>query len=199
MTAIDRGRLARPSEVLARLALATVLAGVAVAAIATERPSVGDASTAGAQTSAPGAPSAPNTVSEGGPAMPWLDEVRAQRHAWEERRRATREAFEARRRAQDPWGAAQQEAWHEDVERRREARRHYREQAWERFRDLGPPLPAAPWDDPAGPPPPPPEPGGPGVRAPGVPGGEATYPPGAPPSAPFAPQDWDNPWYFRGY
>jgi hypothetical protein len=128
------------------------------------------------------------------PPLPWLDEVRAQRHAWEERRRAAREAFDARRRASDTWGAAQQDAWSEEVERRREARRQRREDQREHFREMGPPGPPAPWPD---------HPGAAG-EAPALSGppsapAEAIYPPGAPPSPPYAPQDWDNPWYYRGY
>ncbi|MBV5346606.1 hypothetical protein JZU46_00015, partial [bacterium] len=59
----------------------------------------------------------------GEPPTPWLDEVRTQRQAAEARRQANRESFEARRRANDPWGAAQHEAWEDNVQRRREARK----------------------------------------------------------------------------
>ncbi|MGE5154590.1 MAG: hypothetical protein ACM3ST_11290 [Bdellovibrio bacteriovorus] len=146
------------------------------------------------------------------PAARWLDEVRAQRQAWEERRKASREAFEARRRLADPRGAAQHDAWEDEVERRREARRQQREQELEHFRGLGPPDPPwresmAPWGYPpqtATPPSAPPPLGA--ATADGQPSehGEPPppgiiYPPGAPPRGPYSPQDWDNLWYYRGY
>ena len=67
------------------------------------------------QTTTGSVPMEPATVS------PWLDEVRAQRRAREERRRAAKEAMDARRRWIDPWGAAQQEAREQEVQRRRGA------------------------------------------------------------------------------
>jgi hypothetical protein len=145
-------------------------------------------------------------------ATPWLNEVRAQRHAWEERRKAVREDFEARRRINDPWGAAQKEAWADEVERRRDARRQHLDQERERFRDLGPSHPPTVWPDLTDPqnpftgPPgqfstPSTEAKGDGTRAPvgEPPVGGIVYPPGAPPTAPYSPQDWDNLWYYRGY
>ncbi len=143
-------------------------------------------------------------------ATPWLDEVRTQRQAAEARRQANRESFEARRRANDPWGAAQHEAWEDGVQRRREARKQRIEQDRDYFRGMAP-VPAdpateattsrhdptaagtAPWGDP--------------FRAADPNRGVAPLPPGAadrtapPPPATrsYAPQDWNNLWYFRGY
>jgi hypothetical protein len=126
----------------------------------------------------------------------------------------SREAFEARRRLADPWGAAQQEAWEDEVERRREARRQHREQEREHFRGLGPSDPPLPWPEamaPQGYPAriPRPATGSPPVEDPAADGRESVhgeslapgiiYPPGAPPRGPYSPQDWDNLWYYRGY
>lgn len=104
------------------------------------------------------------------PALPWLDEVRAQRKAVEERRKAAREAIDARRRLSDPWGAAQKEAREDDLRRRRQAHLERMEQEREMFRGQAPDQPPAPW--------------------PAIPD---------PPPAPFAPPGWDNYWYYRGY
>lgn len=141
------------------------------------------------------------------PGTRWLDEVRAQRQAWEERRRANREAFEARRRMADPWGSAQHEAWEDEVERRREARRQQHEQERGLFRGLGASDPPPPWPadqvQPQGAYPAPSARGGPQGDPPSVPpdslGPGIVYPPGSPPSGPYSPQDWDNLWYYRGY
>lgn len=136
------------------------------------------------------------------PSTRWLQEVRAQREAWEARRKAARESFGARRSGAGPWGATQQ-AWEEEVERRREVRRQQREQERELFRSLGPSEPPPPWLEGIG------RPGGPpgdplttdhpsrAVPQPQVPG--VVYPPRAPSSGPYSPQDWDNLWYYRGY
>ena len=180
------------SRRMTRRTLLIPAAGLAAALCLTAHLAADDAPPAPSQ--APPPPLAPYPEATGGEAHPppWLDEVRAQRRAWEERRQVAREQFDARRRATDPWGAAQKEAWNEEVERRREARRQRMEDERERFRDMGPPAPPNPWPDP-------PAGGDPALSGPGGHPGQAPYPPGAPPSAPFAPQDWDNPWYYRGY
>lgn len=138
---------------------------------------------------------------------PWLAEVRAQRQAWEERRRAARDAFEARRRQVDPRRAAHQDAWEEDVRRRREARLQRIDQDRERFRDLG--QPTLPWypgpmgiPDTTGATPgerTSPSTGAAGTETRSADTGAALAAPGAPASAPPLPQAWDNTWYFRGY
>jgi hypothetical protein len=146
------------------------------------------------------------------PGARWLDEVRAQRQAWEDRRKANREAFEARRRIADPWGSAQHDAWEDEVKRRRETRRQQREQEWDRFRGAGPYQPQHPWPEGIEPPsgyPPPAAPGSlPGDqmtlhRAPSIlsepQGPGIVYPPQVPPRGLYAPPDWDNLWYYRGY
>lgn len=118
---------------------------------------------------------------------PWLDEVRAQRQAWEARRDATRSAYEARRRANNPRAAAQQEAWEEDVRRRRAARTERMDQNLEWFRSLGPGQPPPPWPWVSGMP-----------TLPEI--GSVTIAPGTPGDQPiFAPPGWDNHWYFRGF
>ena len=170
-----------------------------------------------AEQAAPPPDSAASPGAAGGSAAPrvtpWLDEVRAQRHAWEERRKAAREAFEARHRAADPWGAAQHGAWENEADRRREARRQQMEADREHLRSLGPvPPPMPPWPEPLDPQKPFSLPPGPGSAPsePGKgedagaqfgesPGGALIYPPGAPPKGPYSPQDWDNLWYYRGY
>ena len=119
---------------------------------------------------------------------PWLDEVRAQRQGWENRRDAARNAFEARRRANNPRAAAQQEAWEDDVRRRRAARLERLEQDRELFRSFGPSqMPLLPWPWTTGP------------AAPPELGSEPVVP--APPHEEplFAPPGWDNHWYFRGF
>ncbi|WP_147431182.1 hypothetical protein [Thiocapsa rosea] len=118
---------------------------------------------------------------------PWLDEVRAQRQAWEARRDATRNAYEARRWANNPRAAAQQEAWEEDVRRRRAARLERMEQELEIFRSLGPGQPPLPWPWVTGMPTLPEFGSGPATS--GTPGDTPIY----------APPGWDNHWYFRGF
>jgi hypothetical protein len=118
---------------------------------------------------------------------PWLDEVRAQRQAWEARREATRSAYEARRRANNPRAAAQQEAWEEDVRRRRAARLERMDQDLEIFRSLGPGQPPLPWPWVTGMPSLPEL--GSGATTPGT-GGETPI---------YAPPGWNNHWYFRGF
>lgn len=116
----------------------------------------------------------------------WLDEVRAQRRAWEERRDAARSAFEARRRAHNPWGAAQQEAWDAEVQRRRAARIERMDQEHDRFRNLGPGR--APFLWPLDPP-----------FAPELGAGPDPPPVTPPGESLFVPPGWDNHWYFRGF
>ncbi len=133
---------------------------------------------------------------------PWLDEVRAQRRSWEEKRNAARSAYEARRRANNPKAAAQQEAWEEDVQRRRSARHERMEQERELYRSLGPSLlPAWPWPNQgpnAGPDALTQDPTwDPTRRADAIPGPFAPAPPGEVPL--YAPPGWDNRWYFRGF
>lgn len=146
-------------------------------------------------------------------ATPWLDEVRAQRRAWEQRRKAAHDAFETRHRANDPWGAAQHDAWEDEIERRREARRQQMEQDREHFRSLTPAPPPAPWPELSSPQQSflgqPPQSGSQpsesateqhgSIAHDPAQGGPVVYPPGAPPRGPYSPQDWDNLWYYRGY
>ncbi|WP_295579880.1 hypothetical protein [uncultured Lamprocystis sp.] len=139
---------------------------------------------------------------------PWLDEVRTQRQAAEARRQANRESFEARRRAKNPWGAAHHEAWEENVQRRREARKQRLEQDRDYFRGMGPTL-ADPWAEPWNDVPPnaaDTAPLGDPFRAADLNRGGLPLVPGtadldAPPprTRSYAPQDWNNLWYFRGY
>ncbi|MFB1487334.1 MULTISPECIES: hypothetical protein [unclassified Thiocapsa] len=119
---------------------------------------------------------------------PWLDEVRAQRQAWEARREATRNAYEARRRANNPRAAAQQEAWEEDVRRRRADRLEFMDQERELFRSLGPAQLPPPWPWVTGMPTLPET--GSGATSPDTPADEPSI---------FAPPGWDNHWYFRGF
>ncbi|WP_295408835.1 hypothetical protein [uncultured Thiocystis sp.] len=115
----------------------------------------------------------------------WLEEVRAQRQAWEARRHETREAYEARRRLHNPRGAAQQDAWKEDARRQRSERLERIERDRERFRELGPYLFPLPW---------------PGNLPLPFSSNEPDSAGLADPREPmFAPQGWDNLWYFRGY
>ena len=118
---------------------------------------------------------------------PWLDEVRAQRQAWEARREATRSAYEARRRANNPRAAAQQEAWEEEIRRRRADRLERMDQERMLFRSLGPDQLPRPWPWVTGMPTLPEI--GSGATSPDVPGEESI----------FAPPGWDNHWYFRGF
>ncbi|NCC26702.1 MAG: hypothetical protein EOM22_00745 [Gammaproteobacteria bacterium] len=118
---------------------------------------------------------------------PWLDEVRAQRQAWELRRDASRSAYEARRRANHPRAAAQQEAWEEDVRRRRAARLERMDHDRDLFRSLGPSEPPPPWPFAGG------MPAWPEI-------GSATPPAGNAGETPlFVPPGWNNHWYFRGF
>ncbi|WP_201098240.1 hypothetical protein [Thiocystis minor] len=116
---------------------------------------------------------------------PWLDEVRAQRQAWEARRHETRETYDALRRLHNPRGAAQQDAWNEDVRRQRAERLERIERDREIFRDLGPNL--FPYPLPGNLPLP---------FSLSEPGSAAHADTGEPM---FAPPGWDNLWYFRGY
>lgn len=129
---------------------------------------------------------------------PWLDEVRAQRRSWEEKREAARRAYEARRRANNPQAAAQHEAWEEDVQRRRAARRERMDQERELYRSLGPSLvPAWPWPNDSSPDLTRDPTRDPTWRSDA---GSDPFAPGAPSDAPvFAPQGWDNHWYFQGF
>ncbi len=204
-----------PSQIARRIrdwcsgaAFAALAALTTAAAGATDQAPLGGADDAA---SGPGRSATPSTAATR--VTPWLDEVRAQRRAWEERRKAAHEAFEARHRATDPWGAAQHDAWEDEVDRRREARRQQMEQDREHFRALAPPAPPVPpWPEPLGPQqpfsrPPTPQPtpselGSGEDSRPQLgesPSGGVIYPPGAPPKAPYSPQDWDNLWYYRGY
>ncbi|HYN78784.1 MAG TPA: hypothetical protein VES73_13460 [Lamprocystis sp. (in: g-proteobacteria)] len=155
------------------------------------------------------APASTNTAGSApmNPRSPaWLDEVRAQRQASEERHQANRDAFGARRRPKEPWAAAQHEAWQARVQQRREARKQRIDQDRERWRTLGA-APPTPWD----PPPPPPttaanaNPSVPTATDPAgatpaySPDGVGSYPPAAAGGRVYAPQDWNNLWYFRGY
>lgn len=157
---------------------------------------------------------APDThLSEGtapqDPGTRWLDEVRAQRRAWEERRKAKREAFEARRRMADPWGSAQQDAWEDEMERRRSTRRQQMEQQRGLFRGPGPAKPPPPWTDVGEDQPHFPTPGQTPMEPmsqdglPGIftepEGLGIVYPPSTPPRGPYSPPNWDNLWYYRGY
>jgi hypothetical protein len=165
------------------------------------------------------APALPITIAQaavGEPPTPWLDEVRTQRQAAEARRQANRESFEARRRANDPWGAAQHEAWEDGVQRRREARKQRIEQDRDYFRGMSP-NPADPWGEPwndatpssapRGSPAADTAPLGDPFRAadlnrgglPLVPGTADLDAPPPPGTRGYAPQDWNNLWYFRGY
>ena len=116
---------------------------------------------------------------------PWLDEVRAQRQAWEARRHETREAYDARRHLHNPRGAAQQDAWQEEIRRQRAERLDRIERDREMFRTLGPNRFPFSW---------------PGnlplsfsYRTPDSTGFAVIGEPM------FAPPGWDNLWYFRGY
>jgi hypothetical protein len=205
----------RPTE--HRLLALVLLIGVAPGWAESGPPGPGASSVAPVE--GPGSEDAPDghppqLVPAPDPSARWLDEVRAQRQAWEERRRASREAFEARRRLADPWGTAQHDAWEDEVERRREARRLQREHELEHFRGLRPSDPPLPWPeamDPQGYPGrnPPPTPGSPPSASAAAGGRESVqgeplapgivYPPDAPTRGPYSPQDWDNLWYYRGY
>jgi hypothetical protein len=124
----------------------------------------------------------------------WLDEVRAQRQAREERRRAAKEAIDARRRWIDPWGAAEQEAREQEVQRRRDAFKEKIEREREVFRTQTPwSPPRAPWEDS------PTEPES--AQTAGTEAGTSAplEQPVAPPPLPYTPPGWDNRWYYRGY
>lgn len=116
------------------------------------------------------------TGADGLSASPWLDEVRAQRQAWEARRKAAREDFEARRRLNNPLGSARQEAWEEDVRRRRAERQQRIDREREMFRSLGELPPSMPLPES---------------------GARGSYSAAEDPL--FPPPGWDNLWYFRGF
>lgn len=155
-----------------------------------------------------GAQDAPSAATSRPPASPigaltpapepvprWLDEVRAQRQAREERRRAAKEAMGARRRWIDPWGAAQQEAWEQETQRRRDAFMEKVERDRKAFRSNSPwGPPHNPWSD----------------KAPGLGPGPALGSSSSTDTAEAAGQavtpaesyplpGWDNRWYYRGY
>jgi len=130
------------------------------------------------------------------PVPQWLDEVRAQRQAREERRRAAKEAMGARRRWLDPWGAAQQEAWEQETQRRRDAFMEKVERDRKAFRSHSPwGPPHNPWRDEApalGP--------GPEFRSPSSPDTAEAAGQAVTPAEPYPPlHGWDNRWYYRGY
>ncbi|WP_373506614.1 ABC-F family ATP-binding cassette domain-containing protein, partial [Thiocapsa sp.] len=102
-------------------------------------------------------------------------------------REATRSAYEARRRANNPRAAAQQEAWEEDVRRRRADRLERMDHDREAFRNLGPVEFPPPWPWVTGMPTLPEISNG--ATSPDTPGDESI----------FAPPGWDNHWYFRGF
>ncbi|NEX20366.1 hypothetical protein G3480_08605 [Thiorhodococcus mannitoliphagus] len=128
----------------------------------------------------PGAPLQDDWMGAAETASPWLDEVRAQRHAWELRRKAAREEFEARRRRNNPRASARQEAWEEGLRQRRAERQERIEQERELFRSLGPTPPTH-----STPPPP------------SDPGNDSPSPPQPDPM--LKPPGWNNLWYFRGF
>jgi hypothetical protein len=128
----------------------------------------------------------PPSAAEPEPLDHWLEEVRAQRRAWEERRRAQKEAMDARRRWIDPWGAAQQEAREQEVNRRREEFRDRIERSREAF------LQQPPWGSPSA--------QGPDGSQPAPRDPEAPTEGGLPAIEPYPPlPGWDNRWYYRGY
>jgi hypothetical protein len=114
----------------------------------------------------------------------WLEAVRAQRRALQEHRRAQ---HQARRRAIDPVGTARQEAFEQEVSRRRqEMREMIAEERW-LFLNFGPW--ATPWP-----------------VAPELTPGRVGSPPQPRIDPDQEPQvtsdvlpDWDNGWYFRGW
>ena len=110
----------------------------------------------------------------------WMDEVRAQREAWEARRDAARQAHEARLRLNNPRGAAQRDAWTEELRQRRQERQEWIDQERSRFRPPAPgpfsALGTTPTEKP---------PATPGA----APRGEPLFPP----------PGWNNLWYFRSY
>ncbi|MBK1720918.1 hypothetical protein CKO23_01455 [Thiocystis violacea] len=114
---------------------------------------------------------------------PWLDEVRAQRHAWEARRKAAREEYTARRRLNNPRGSAHQEIWEEDLRRRRAERQERIDQQREHFLSLPPGQPAADRPDDGG--------------ATSADPQSTEYPGASDPM--FTPPGWNNLWYFRGF
>lgn len=127
------------------------------------------------------------------PVPQWLDEVRAQRQAREERRRAAKEALGARRRWIDPRGAAQQEAWEHETQRRRDAFLEKVERDRKAFRSHAPWGPApTPWR----------EEGsrlGPESRSPSIPDTAEAARRALAHEEPYPLQGWDNRWYYRGY
>ncbi len=116
------------------------------------------------------------------PLPQWLDEVRAQRRALNEHRKAM---HDAQRRARDPWGAAQQDARREELQRRRQERREQIDEDRRLFRSYGP------WLEPGWPISPVEPPYAQSVPTPmdDAESREQHYPP----------QGWDNRWYYRGW
>ena len=118
-----------------------------------------------------------------GTSLPWLDEVRLQREAWEARRANARELHEQRRRLAHPRGAAQREAWEENLRQRRAQRQERIDQDRERFRSLAPEPPPLPPSSEAG-----------MAREPTDPAALPTL------ETPlFTPPVCNNLWYFRGF
>ena len=151
------------------------------------------ASHVGAQEPPTPPPIISNLPMEPEPVRGWLDEVRAQRQAREQRRHAAKEAMDARRRWIDPWGAAQQEAREQEVQRRRDAFLQKIEREREVFRNQIPWTPQDhPWQgeiaEPA-----PEFPIAPETDSGGTPGQALPSP------SPYALPGWDNHWYYRGY
>ena len=126
------------------------------------------------------------------PVHRWLDEVRA-RQGREERRRAVKEAMDARRRWINPWGAAQQEAREQEVQRRRNAFQERIERERDAFHYQNPWGPQHnSWQD---------ETTAPGPNFPEAPEADNPGPPEQPlpPPSPYALPGWDNHWYYRSY
>lgn len=102
----------------------------------------------------------------------------------------------ARRRWLDPWGAAQQEAWEQETQRRRDAFMEKVERDRKAFRSHSPwGPPHNPWRDEApalGP--------GPEFRSPSSPDTAEAAGQAVTPAEPYPPlHGWDNRWYYRGY
>jgi len=127
------------------------------------------------------------------PVYQWLDEVRAQRQAREERRRAAKEAMDERRRHINPRGAAKQEAWEQETQRRRDVFMEKIERDRRAFRDRAPWGPTHnPWQD-----------KGLDTRAEPRSSSNPNSAQGTgqalTPSSPYPLPGWDNRWYYRGY
>jgi hypothetical protein len=127
------------------------------------------------------------------PVRRWLDEVKAQRRAREERRRAAKEAMDARRRWIDPWGAAQQQAREQEIQRRHEALMEHIERDRKTFRNQVPwGFLYSPWESETTTPPAEIPPSA-GTDSSGM-AGQA-----APNTSPYPLPGWDNRWYYRGF